>query len=292
MPRRTRSRPNAPRSPPRAGAPRSSRPRTPTGGGAAARSFPSGSRRPMRCTPLYARSASTRPASRRDARSRSVHETARWEYDENLRYFEGEVEPCINGRAVAIGAYFGQDVRGIVDRLLTDQMADGGWNCEQERGSIARIVRFDHQRAGGAARVRARDRRERRRDRRSHPRAGIPPRAPAPASPVGRRDRADALALPRLPEQAGIYDVLRVLDYFRDAGVRAGRADGRGARHRRVEARPPTAVAAGPRLPRRAAGRPRRARRRAEPMDHAACAADHALGRSARSRPASERRSA
>jgi hypothetical protein len=65
-----------------------------------------------------------------------VHEAARWEYDANLRFFEGEVEPCINGRVVAIGAYFGQDVKGIVDRLLNDQMADGGWNCEQERGSI------------------------------------------------------------------------------------------------------------------------------------------------------------
>jgi hypothetical protein len=64
-----------------------------------------------------------------------VHEAARWEYDANLRFWEGEVEPCINGRVVAIGAYFGQDVKGIVDRLLDDQMADGGWNCEQERGS-------------------------------------------------------------------------------------------------------------------------------------------------------------
>ena len=64
-----------------------------------------------------------------------VHEAARWEYDANLRFWDGEVEPCINGRVVAMGAYFGQDVRGIVDRLLNDQMADGGWNCEQERGS-------------------------------------------------------------------------------------------------------------------------------------------------------------
>lgn len=64
-----------------------------------------------------------------------VHEAARWDYDENLRFWEGEVEPCINGRVVAIGAYFGQDIKGIVDRLLSDQMADGGWNCEQERGS-------------------------------------------------------------------------------------------------------------------------------------------------------------
>lgn len=65
-----------------------------------------------------------------------VHEAARWEYDPTLRFFEGEVEPCINGRTVAIGAYFGQDVRGVVDRLLGEQMADGGWNCEQENGSV------------------------------------------------------------------------------------------------------------------------------------------------------------
>ena len=64
-----------------------------------------------------------------------IHEAARWDYDPNLRFWEGEVEPCINGRTVAIGAYFGQDVRGIVDRLLTEQMDDGGWNCEQEIGS-------------------------------------------------------------------------------------------------------------------------------------------------------------
>ena len=64
-----------------------------------------------------------------------VHENARWDYDPSMRFFDGEVEPCINGRTVAVGAYFGQDVRGIVDRLLTEQMADGGWNCEQENGS-------------------------------------------------------------------------------------------------------------------------------------------------------------
>jgi hypothetical protein len=45
-------------------------------------------------------------------------------------FFTGEVEPCINGQVAASGAYFGQDVRGIVDRLLGEQLADGGWNCE------------------------------------------------------------------------------------------------------------------------------------------------------------------
>jgi hypothetical protein len=46
-----------------------------------------------------------------------------------------EVEPCINGMTVALGAYFGEDVDGVVERLLAEQLADGGWNCEAERGS-------------------------------------------------------------------------------------------------------------------------------------------------------------
>ena len=50
-------------------------------------------------------------------------------------FFAGEVEPCINGQVAASGAYFGQDVRGIVDRLLGEQLTDGGWNCEAQNGS-------------------------------------------------------------------------------------------------------------------------------------------------------------
>ena len=56
------------------------------------------------------------------------------EYDGNP-FFTGEVEPCINGQVAASGAYFGQDVRGIVDRLLGEQLPDGGWNCEAANGS-------------------------------------------------------------------------------------------------------------------------------------------------------------
>jgi hypothetical protein len=63
-----------------------------------------------------------------------VRENCRWEHDGEL-FFEGEVEPCINGRTAAIGAYFGEDVQVIVARLLGEQMSDGGWNCEQENGS-------------------------------------------------------------------------------------------------------------------------------------------------------------
>jgi hypothetical protein len=44
-------------------------------------------------------------------------------------FFEGEVEPCINGRVLAIGAYFGEASDRLVDRLLHEQLSDGGWNC-------------------------------------------------------------------------------------------------------------------------------------------------------------------
>jgi hypothetical protein len=54
---------------------------------------------------------------------------------DNNTFFAGEVEPCINGQVAAVGAYFGQDVRGIIDRLLSEQLADGGWNCEAANGS-------------------------------------------------------------------------------------------------------------------------------------------------------------
>ena len=37
--------------------------------------------------------------------------------------------------AGAAGAYFGQDVRGLIDRLVAEQLPDGGWNCEAENGS-------------------------------------------------------------------------------------------------------------------------------------------------------------
>jgi hypothetical protein len=50
-------------------------------------------------------------------------------------FFVGEIEPCINGQVAAAGAYFGADVKSIVHRLLSEQLSDGGWNCEAENGS-------------------------------------------------------------------------------------------------------------------------------------------------------------
>ncbi|HEY7564525.1 MAG TPA: hypothetical protein VIA81_06330 [Acidimicrobiia bacterium] len=64
-----------------------------------------------------------------------VRENVLWDHDDQA-YFDGEVEPCINGRTVAIGSYFGENVDGIVQRLLGEQLEDGGWNCEAERGSV------------------------------------------------------------------------------------------------------------------------------------------------------------
>ena len=51
------------------------------------------------------------------------------------RFFDGEVEPCINGNVVATGSYFGVDMTPLVDRLIGEQLPDGGWNCEVENGA-------------------------------------------------------------------------------------------------------------------------------------------------------------
>ncbi len=146
-----------------------------------------------------------------------VRANARWEH-EGEAYFDGEVEPCINGQAVAIGAYFGQDVGGIVDRLLTEQMEDGGWNCEQEngstRGSFETTINvleglLEYERATGShrgvtvARLRGQEYLLERR--------------------LLRRLTTGELAQPRWLYLAfpngWHYDPLRALDYLRDAGV-------------------------------------------------------------------------
>lgn len=64
-----------------------------------------------------------------------VRDNCRWEHA-GQPFFAGEVEPCINGRTVGLGAYFGVDVDDIVTRLLAEQLDDGGWNCETENGSV------------------------------------------------------------------------------------------------------------------------------------------------------------
>jgi hypothetical protein len=93
-----------------------------------------------------------------------VAANGRWEHA-GQRYFDGEVEPCINGRTIETGAYFGVDVAAIVERILDEQLEDGGWNCEAENGSVRSSFDttinvleglLEHERAtGGSAEVRA-----------------------------------------------------------------------------------------------------------------------------------------
>lgn len=63
-----------------------------------------------------------------------VRASVRWEH-EGERYFDGETEPCINGVALAVGAYFGQDAAPIVATVIAGQLPDGGWNCWDEDGT-------------------------------------------------------------------------------------------------------------------------------------------------------------
>ena len=75
------------------------------------------------------------PASPEARRALSlVRDNVRWDVNGAL-YFAGEAEPCVNGIALATGAYFGEAVGGILDRLLSAQLDDGGWNCWTEYGA-------------------------------------------------------------------------------------------------------------------------------------------------------------
>ena len=149
-----------------------------------------------------------------------VRANSRWEH-ENEPYFEGEVEPCINGQAVAIGAYFGEDVRGIVNRLLSEQMEDDGWNCEQERGStrgsfdttinvLEGLLEFERSTGGDAAVAATRRRGEEYLLRRKLFRRLSTGEAIAPNTSDWLR-----FSFPN----GWHYDILRGLDYLREAGV-------------------------------------------------------------------------
>jgi hypothetical protein len=75
------------------------------------------------------------PSSQRAQRAvELIGVNARWDHD-GQPFWEGEVEECINGRTVADGAYFGVDVSPIVERLVSERLDDGGWNCERANGS-------------------------------------------------------------------------------------------------------------------------------------------------------------
>ena len=168
---------------------------------------------------LWLRDMGLDPSSAEAARAVGlVRDNVTWHWWDDKPFFEGEVEPCINGRIVSVGSYFGQDVQRLVDRLLGEQMDDGGWNCEQEngsrRGSFHTTINVleglaEHERAtGGTPEVTAARRRgedyllERRLLRRLSTGAIIEPAFTAFSFPTGYH-----------------YDVLRALEYLRRAGV-------------------------------------------------------------------------
>ncbi len=145
-----------------------------------------------------------------------VAENGRWEHA-GQRYFDGEVEPCINGRTIEAGAYFGVDVEPIVERILGERLADGGWNCEAENGSVRSsfdttltvldgLLEFERS-AGGPAEVGT--------ARRSGEEYLL-------ARGLLRRKSTGDIIQPKYLELAfpyyWHYDVLRALDYFRRAG--------------------------------------------------------------------------
>ncbi|MBI3789457.1 MAG: hypothetical protein HY275_01080 [Gemmatimonadetes bacterium] len=171
-------------------------------------------------TLVWMRDLGLDPASApaRDAIAR-VRERVTWgpEFGDSP-FFEGEVEPCINGRALALGAYFGVRSDRLADRLLGEQLADGGWNCEAERGSVRSsfhttlcvlegLLAFE--RAFGTAAA-LRDARER-----AHGYL-LERHLLRRRSTGGLIDATwTQLAFPPLWH----YDALRALDYLRDAGV-------------------------------------------------------------------------
>ena len=59
---------------------------------------------------------------------------SRWEY-EDLPYWGGEVDCCINAWTLMNGLWLGADVEGIATWFVEHRLADGGWNCEWVEGS-------------------------------------------------------------------------------------------------------------------------------------------------------------
>jgi hypothetical protein len=149
-----------------------------------------------------------------------VRDNVTWHWWDDKPFFEGEVEPCINGRVVSVGSYFLQDAQSasLVDRLLGEQMDDGGWNCEQENGSkrgsfhttinvLEGLAGYERATGGSSAVTAARKRGqdyllERRLLRRLSTGEIIDPTYTELSFPTGY-----------------YYDVLRALEYLRRAGV-------------------------------------------------------------------------
>jgi hypothetical protein len=136
------------------------------------------------------------------------------------RFFEGEVEPCINGGVLALGAYFGHATDSLARRLVAEQLDDGGWNCEAPNSArssyhtticvLEGLLEYECA-VGSAPEVTV----ARRRGEEYLLERGL-----------FRRRSTGEVANPEFLELAFPpryhYDVLRALDYFRSSGVENG----------------------------------------------------------------------
>jgi hypothetical protein len=145
-----------------------------------------------------------------------VRDHCRWEHA-GQPFFSGEVEPCINGRTVALGTYFDQDVEAVVSRLVGEQLEDGGWNCEMENGSVRSsfattinvlegLLAYERARGGSAESLSARRRGE----------EYLLERKLVRRKSTGEVVNPAWLQFSFPPRWH--YDVLRALDYFRSVG--------------------------------------------------------------------------
>ncbi|WP_326833716.1 squalene cyclase [Amycolatopsis rhabdoformis] len=73
-------------------------------------------------------------ASVLDGTAELLARNSRWEYD-NLPYWDGEVDVCINSWTLSNGLWLGADVDGIARWFVEHRLADGGWNCEWVEGA-------------------------------------------------------------------------------------------------------------------------------------------------------------
>ena len=134
-------------------------------------------------------------------------------------FFEGEVEPCINGGTLALGAYFGRPSEQLAQRLIGEQLDDGGWNCEAPKSTRSSFHTticvleglLEYERAvGSTAQIAAARRRGE---------EYLLARALFRRRSSGEVASAAFLSFAFPPRYH--YDVLRALDYLRDAGVQA-----------------------------------------------------------------------
>ena len=131
-------------------------------------------------------------------------------------FFEGEVEPCINGGVLALGGYFGRPSAKLARRLLSEQLEDGGWNCEapkSRRSSFHTTIcvlegLLEFERAAGSTREIAEARRR--------GEEYLLERSLFRRRSTGEITNAEFLELAFPPRYH--YDILRALDYFRAAG--------------------------------------------------------------------------